>query len=62
MTEAEACKAELEDAILVVSERVSDAVYRRYVEGEVSPDQMQEVYDMLRRWSQCGEELLRLLN
>ena len=42
--------------------RLSETTYDRYSAGDLSADELKEVYDALRRWTIEVENLFRLLD
>jgi hypothetical protein len=53
---------EAEETVLLAGERLNEAVFQRYTDGELSSEDLQSVYNLLREWSRLSEELLKLLN
>jgi hypothetical protein len=53
---------EAEETVLLAGERLNEAVFQRYTDGELSSEDLQSVYNLLREWSRLSEELLELLN
>jgi hypothetical protein len=53
---------EAEETILLAGERLNEAVFQRYTDGELSFEDLQSLYNLLREWSRLSEELLELLN
>lgn len=42
-------------------EKVSELCYEKFSSGEITVDQLRDLYDALRRWTQEMEKLLKLL-
>jgi len=55
-------KGNVEEAILFVIQELSETTYDRYSAGDLSADELKEVYDALRRWTIELENLFRLLD
>ena len=55
-------KNQFEDVILLVGERMSDAVYERYMDGEFNPDELREAYDLLSQWNVKGRKILQMMS
>ena len=53
---------EAEETVLLAGERLNEAVFQRYTDGELSSEDLQSVYNRLRELSRLSEELLKLLN
>ena len=52
----------VEDMMLNASQLLTDAAYERLTQGDISPDQLQQFYAVLRNWSRAGELVLDLMN
>jgi hypothetical protein len=53
---------EAEETVLLAGEQLNEAVFQRYTDGELSSEDLQSVYNLLREWSRLSEELLKLLD
>jgi hypothetical protein len=53
---------EAEETVLLAGEQLNEAVFQRYTDGELSSEDLQSVYNLLREWSRLSEELLKFLN
>lgn len=43
-------------------EKASELCYEKFSSGEISAEQLRDLYDALRRWTQELENLITLLN
>jgi hypothetical protein len=50
---------QFQDELIIFTEDVSDAAYEKFVSGNVSQKELQEVYMLLRQWISIGEKILQ---
>jgi hypothetical protein len=55
-------RKEMEDLFLCFSQDVTDMAFERYASGDLTQEQLLEVYRVLSKWTQEAEKLLLLLN
>ena len=55
-------KEKIQDVILFAVQEISDTAYLRFVDGELTQEGLEKIYNMLRQWTSEGDELLRVLN
>ena len=55
-------KEKVEDAVLFAGEHFSEAVYQKYLAGDLSQDELQEIYNLVSRWMAESEQLLKMLH
>lgn len=52
----------IEDIFLFTAQEVSEKSYEKYINGEISQEDLQKVYKLLSNWSINSEKILNLLH
>ncbi len=62
MTLDQTDKDKMEELLLYFRQQVQDEIERRYYEGDLPVEELQEEYDLLSEWEGKGKALLTLLS
>jgi len=58
----QATRQPVEDLMLNAAQMLTDQAYERFTQGDLSKDQLQEFYGILRNWSKVSEQVLDTMN
>jgi hypothetical protein len=61
MSDEEICRWEVEDALLVAGEQLTEAAFQDYLDGKLSREKLKEAYRMLSEWRSTSEKILELI-
>jgi hypothetical protein len=50
-----------EDGILNIGSQLTEAAYERFTSGQLTQDELNDIYGLLQRWTMEGQELLKVL-
>lgn len=51
---------QLEETLLVIAERLNENAYEKFVDGELSGQELENLYARIRRWAIESEQMLEL--
>lgn len=53
-------RSEIEDMLLFFAQETSEVAFERYTNGELSQEELGQVYAILKNWTEETEKLLRM--